>query len=97
MIVPDIFKTTASNEDIVIMDHTLDQDNKKIIGFLSPSCQNILRSATLWSGDGKFDIVKSTLFTQLFIIMGLTLTWKIFPYIYFLLPSKEYATYKKVF
>ena len=97
MIVPDIFKTTASNEDFVIMEHTLDQDNKKIIGFLSPSCQNILTSATIWSGDGTFDIVKSTLFTQLFIIKGLTLTGKNVPCGYFLLPSKEYITYKKVF
>ena len=50
-----------------------------------------------WYGDGTFDIAKSTMFVQIFIIIVRSLTGVTVPCSYFLLPNKEYHTYKFMF
>lgn len=96
--IPDDLKKTASGEEFLICNKKIKESEEElIIGFSSPTGLEILDTAQFWYGDGTFDIAKSTLFTQVFIIIGKSLTGKNVPCCFFLLPNKEYETYKMMF
>ena len=63
MIVPDILRATASNEEFVIVEDQVSENiPAKVIGFCSPSARVVLNDSEEWYGDGTFDIAKSTMF-----------------------------------
>ena len=98
MVVPDILRVTASNEEFLIVENQVAENvPAKIIGFCSPSARVVLNDSEEWYGDGTFDIAKSTMFVQVFILIAKSLTGVTVPCSYFLLPNKEYVSYKFMF
>ena len=97
--VPEALKTDSSGEPWVILDdHTDEDDNSspKILGFASKTGLDLLKKAVLWSIDGTFEIMKPTMFSQLWIFYVLTETNASVPAAFFLLPDKKKSTYKIV-
>ena len=63
MVVPDILRVTASNEEFLIVENQVAENvPAKIIGFCSPSARVVLNDSEEWYGDGTFDNAKSTMF-----------------------------------
>ena len=68
-----------------------------VIGFSSATGLEILKSSTIFFGDGTFDIAESTLFKQLFIVVAKAEVGITVPCAFFFLPNKEYEVYEKMF
>ena len=96
--IPEELKVTAGGDEFLICNKQPKNDDEKIIlGFSSPTALDTLDSSESWYGDGTFSIAKSTLFSQVFIIIAKTLTGITVSCCYFLLPNKETETYKTMF
>ena len=95
---PDILCVTASNDKFLIVEDKVNENiPAKVNGFCSPSARVVLNDSEEWYGDGAFDIAKRTMFVQIFIIIAKSLTGVTVPCSYFLLPNKEYVSYKFMF
>lgn len=101
MEIPENLTKTANGEQFLICDQLIDTQpqDAKVIGFASKPCIDILDSTDDMFGDGTFEIAKSTLFSQVFILNAKTqLTTKnSVPCAFYLLPNKEFLTYKIMF
>ena len=96
--IPDALKVTAAGEVFLICNKPLFPDGEeRVVGFSSPSCLDILKSSDTFFGDGTFDVAKSTLFKQLFIVNAKTTTGITVPCAYFMLPNKEWESYQMIF
>ena len=100
MNLPESLKVTESGEPWMVLDKKLgmseDDECPRTLGFASSSGLDILRNSKVWHGDGTFDGVSSTLFSQVWIIIAVTNTGASVPCAFFLLPNKETPTYKDV-
>jgi hypothetical protein len=81
----------------MIYEEPLENGPGKVVGFSSPRCLDILKKSKVWMGDGTFKIAESTLFRQVFIVIGKAETGLTIPCAYFLLPTKEYQCYRQMF
>ena len=98
MKVPDNLKKTSDHEDFLLAEETVNEETgEKVIGFASPTGLEVLDTADTWSGDETFEIAEATMFSQVFIILGRSLTGKSVSCCYFLLPNKQFETYKMMF
>ena len=97
MIIPDSMKTTCDNLPFVILDERIgnEDDDKVIWGFSSPSGMDTMRQANSVFADGTFEMVKQTLFSQIYVFVCPVGSISV-PVAWFLLPNKEYTTYRKV-
>ena len=96
--IPEELKKTAGGDEFLICNKQPKLDDEKLVlGFSSPTALETLDSSEAWFGDGTFSIAKSTLFSQVFIIVAKTLTGITVPCCFFLLPNKETETYKTMF
>ena len=96
MIIPENMRTTHDNLPFVIMEKRLDDDSNKVIwGFSSPSGLDTMREAESIFADGTFEMVKQTLFSQIYVFVCPIGSISV-PVAWFLLPNKEYSTYMKV-
>ena len=94
MLVPEVFTKTVDGEEFIILDEPLEGKVGKVWGFCSPTGLAILKGAKDVYGDGTFEIVKSTLFYQLWVLVARSESNKVtVPCCYFLLPDKSFATY----
>ena len=86
---PEELKVTAGGDEFLICNKQPKNDDEKIVlGFSSPTALDTLDSSESWYGDGTFSIAKSTLFSQVFIIIAKTLTGITVPCCYFLPPQQ---------
>ncbi|XP_023344961.1 uncharacterized protein LOC111714145 [Eurytemora carolleeae] len=98
MSVPQHLETTIRGDRfLAINEHLGDENSERIIIFCSSEQHNVLKSAKYWVADGTFDVVKKTLFYQLFIITAVTATGITVPCCFALLPNKETSSYQRVF
>ena len=75
MSVPQHLETTIRGDRFLAFnEHLGDENSERIIIFCSIEQLNVLKSAKYWVADGTFDVVKKTLFYQLFIITAVTAT-----------------------
>ena len=94
MIVPENYKLTVNSCQFLFMDEEI-PGGKKIWGFGSAEQIRICSSSSDLYGDGTFDLVKSCMFMQLWIIVTRSASLGIsFPALFFLFPDKSYPTYK---
>ena len=93
---PSIYLKSVSGEEWNIIDMELPNTSigEKILGFCSTSGQDMLRRSVEWYIDGTFDVVSSTWFSQLWVIVVRTPFGVVLPAAFFLLPNKETMTYK---
>ena len=96
MELPTNFKKTTDNEEFLIMDHTMIGDDAKIIGFSSPTGLRVLSQTTDIYADGTFEFVDQTLFQQVYVFVVQLDNKQYIPAAWYLLPSKDYQTYKLV-
>ena len=97
-LVPEELQETASGDNFMICNRRPRLDEEKlVIGFCSPTGRETLDSSETWFGDGTFDVAKPTMFTQVFIIIAKSLTGKTVPCCYFMLPDKQFESYKLMF
>ena len=95
--VPLPLTVNVSGEQFLILEDNLEEHRpEKILGFASPNCIEIMKTATQMFADGTFEICDNSLFFQMFIIICTTPTGINVPCAYFLLPNKETIAYKKV-
>ena len=94
MIVPENYKLTVNSYQFLFMDEEI-PGGKKIWGFRSTEQIRICSSSSDLYGDGTFELLKSCMFMQLWIIVTRSASLGIsFPALFFLLPNKSYPTYK---
>ena len=97
MIVPEEFLTTIDGEVFLILDDNIPGKTIKVWGWASNYGIGILKSATDYYGDGTFEICKSTMFVQAWVLVAKSTTTNVcLPCAFFLLPDKLYATYHYV-
>ena len=95
--IPDVFKKTADGEDYCVMEEGVPGSNFMVWGFASKTGMDVMRSSKDWFIDGTFEMVNSTLFKQVWVIVcPINDNSTSIPCAFFLLPSKEYAVYKMV-
>ena len=71
MVIPDQYQKTTSGEDFVLLEESLEpQKIGKIWMFASPFSISILKNSEEWFLDGTFQIVKLTLFAQLYVVVA---------------------------
>ena len=96
MIIPENMRTTHDNLPFVITEERIADDSNKVIwGFSSPSGLDTMRGAESLFADGTFEMVKQTLFSQIYVLVCPVGSISV-PVAWFLLPKKEYSTYMKV-
>ena len=94
--VPLPLTVTASGDQFLIMEDNIEEHRpEKVLGFASPECIDIMKTATQFFADGTFDIMDKTLFFQMFVIICTAPTGVNVPCAYFMLPTKEALCYKK--
>ena len=97
-IIPEELQLNAAGEQFLICNKQPKANEEKLVqGFCSPTAFETLDASDVWFGDGTFDVAKPTMFTQLFIIMAKSINGKTVPCGFFLLPSKEYESYRTMF
>ena len=99
MAIPEQYLQTTSGEDFVILDESLEPPKiEKIWMFASDFTMSILKKSDEWYMDGTFEVVKTTLFSQLYVVVckAPRSTLKI-PCVFALLPDKSKATYSIMF
>ena len=70
MAIPHQYLQTSSGEDFVILDHTLEPPKiGKVWMFASDFTMSILKKSDEWYMDGTFEVVKLTLFSQLYVVV----------------------------
>ena len=70
MAIPQQYLQTTSGEDFVILDHTLEPPKiGKVWMFASDFTMSILKKSDEWYMDGTFEVVKETLFSQLYVVV----------------------------
>ena len=75
MIIPENMRTIHDNLPIVIMEKGIADDSNKVIwGFSSPSGLDTMREAKSIFADGTFEMVKQTLFSQIYVFAPLVLS-----------------------
>ena len=95
--IPPEFKVTFDSLPFLIADIEIPgRDANRILGFSSPAGIALMESAEFLSGDGTFEVTKSTQFAQMWIIMT-KLDKSAIPVAFYLLPSKEQIAYKLMF
>ena len=95
--VPDNFKTLAFmgvEESFCLIDSGID-DPKRILGFTTPRLLSLLSKSPEIHGDGTFATVPNDSFYQIYSLHG-KIEDVIMPMVFFLLPDKTAATYKKM-
>ena len=96
MIIPENMRTTHDNLPFVIMEERIGDDSNKVIwGFSSPAGLDTMREAESIFADGTFEMVKQTLFSQIYVFVCPIGSISV-PVAWFLLPNKEFSTYMKV-
>ena len=75
MVVPDVLHKTASDKDFFIVEgQVTDAVPSQVIGLGRCTVTTTLNDAEEWYGDGTFNVVKNTLFEQVFIIVCKSMT-----------------------
>ena len=96
MVIPDNMRTTYDNLPFVIMEERISEDSEEVIwGLASPSGLDTMKQAESIFADGTFEMVKQTLFSQIYVFVCPVGAISV-PVAWFLLPNKEYSTYKKI-
>ena len=99
MAIPQQYLTTSTGEPFVILDHTMEAPQTgKVWMFASDFTLHILKSSDEWYLDGTFQIVKETLFSQLYVVVCKAPRSSLrIPCVFALLPDKTKATYSIIF
>ena len=69
MKIPEDMKCTADGQNFCIMEERMPGKDQKIWGFASQMGIEVMKTATDWFIDGTFELVNSTLFKQLWVVM----------------------------
>ena len=95
MKIPEEMTVTVDKKPFCIMEEKLPGSEKEIWGFASESGLEVMKNSTDWYIDGTFEMVNSTLFTQVWVIVCPINNFSTsIPCAFFLLPCKEYNNYK---
>ncbi len=100
MTVPEILKETVAGDKFLQLEESITDKfgtEKKILIFLSPNQLEMLNRAESWIGDGTFEVVRKSLFYQLFIITAKMASGVYLPALFAFLPNKELSSYDRVF
>ena len=94
MTVPDEYYTTQDGGDFLILDEYVPGTLKKVWGWASDSGISVLKASSDIYGDGTFEVAKSTLFSQAWILVAKSEQMNVsIPCAFFLLPDKQYNSY----
>lgn len=97
MKIPDILRMTADGQEYCVMEEKLAGKEEMIWGFASKTGIDVMKRSPGWFVDGTFELVNSTLFKQVWVIVcPINVNKTSIPCAFFLLPSKEYQVYKMV-
>ena len=97
MTVPDEYTITQDGEDFLILDEVVPGTLKKVWGWASASGVSVLKASSDIYGDGTFEVTKSTLFSQAWILVARSEQMDVsMACAFFLLPDKQYNTYSLV-
>ena len=97
MKVPECFQKTSDGQDFCILEEQVPGTNMFIWGFASMSGMTVMANSEEWFIDGTFELVDSTLFKQVWVIVCPIHDSKTsIPVAFFFLPGKEYSLYKIV-
>ena len=95
MKVPEQMKVTVDNEPFLIMEERIAGKDEVVWGFASSYGLDLMKKSDAFYGDGTFEMVKETKFSQVWVIVCPDSTISV-PTAWFLLPNKEYTTYKMI-
>ena len=95
MNIPDEFKKTSDGKPFCIMEECMPGKSSIIWGFASESGLEVMKTSPDWHIDATFEVMGSTLFSQLFVVVCRVNKVSI-PCAFFCMPSKEYQAYKMV-
>ena len=97
MTVPEEYTITQDGEDFLVLDEVVPGTTKKVWGWASANGVSVLKASTDIYGDGTFEVCKSTLFTQAWILVARSEQMDVsMACAFFLLPDKQYNTYSLV-
>ena len=95
--IPEAFKKTSDGEDYCVMEEQVPGSDSLILGFASKSGMDVMKHTKDWFIDGTFEMVNSTLFKQVWVIVcPINGNSTSIPCAFFLLPGKEFTFYKMV-
>ena len=97
MEIPMEMQETVDKKPFCVMKENLPRSEQLIWGFASESAMQVMKTSTDWYIDGTFELVNSTLFKQVWVIVCPINNYSTsIPCAFFLLPCKEYTAYKMV-
>ena len=83
---------TVDKKPFCVMEVNLPRSEQLIWGFASESAMQVMKTSTDWNIDGTFELVNSTLFKQMWVIVCPVNNYSTsIPCAFFLLPRKEYT------
>ena len=97
MMIPGSLSVTADGQNYCVMDEKIPGKEEMIWGFASKTGIDVMKKSSDWYVDGTFELVNSTLFKQVWVIVcPINENNTSIPCAFFLLPSKEFQVYKMV-
>ena len=95
MKMPHMFKKTADGQDYNILEERVPGSDALVWGFANKSGLDVMNNSKDWFIDGTFELVNSTLFKQVWVIVcPINDNNTRIPCAFFLLPFKEFQVYK---
>ena len=97
MEIPMEMQETVDKKPFCVMKENIPRSEQLIWGFASVSAMQVMKTSSDWYVDGTFELVNSTLFKQVWVIVCPINNYSTsIPCAFFLLPCKEYTAYKMV-